>query len=182
MAHADTDEIVLVSNATTALNTVLRNFEWREGDVIVLGNIAHYTGVSWRMLTTWSLAASTTYPSAADTARYLADRSEQPRPTIHTIEYSFPFTHAQVVDLFRLELRKVKQLHANTQFTDVPPASPNFVTDATVKKRRCECRREGVHSSHSASGWEEKMQSMATVANWQWKAGRDWQTSWAHVY
>lgn len=32
---AELDEVVLVPNATHALNTVLRNFEWREGDVIV---------------------------------------------------------------------------------------------------------------------------------------------------
>ena len=34
---AETDEVVLVPNATHALNVVLRNFEWREGDVIVGG-------------------------------------------------------------------------------------------------------------------------------------------------
>ncbi|TFK94025.1 PLP-dependent transferase [Polyporus arcularius HHB13444] len=114
--HAETDEIVLVGNATSALNTVLRNFEWREGDVIVL--------------------ASTTYPSAANTSRYLADRSEQPRPTIHTVEYGFPLTHAQVLDGFRSELRTVKQLYANTQFTDVPPSSPSFVADPAAKKNK----------------------------------------------
>ncbi|RPD59984.1 PLP-dependent transferase [Lentinus tigrinus ALCF2SS1-7] len=114
--HADTDEVVLVGNATAALNTVLRNFEWREGDVIVL--------------------ASTTYASAANTTRYLADRSEQPRPTIYTIEYEFPLTHAQVVDLFRSKLREVKQLHSNIQFTDVPPASTGFVDDVTMKKNK----------------------------------------------
>lgn len=32
---AELDEVVFVPNATHALNTVLRNFEWREGDVIV---------------------------------------------------------------------------------------------------------------------------------------------------
>ena len=34
---ADADEVVLVPNATHALNTVMRNFEWREGDVIIGG-------------------------------------------------------------------------------------------------------------------------------------------------
>ena len=34
---ADADEVVLVPNATHALNTVMRNFEWRKGDVIIGG-------------------------------------------------------------------------------------------------------------------------------------------------
>jgi selenocysteine lyase/cysteine desulfurase len=35
MIGADTDECVLVSNATTGINVVLRNFAWEEGDIIV---------------------------------------------------------------------------------------------------------------------------------------------------
>lgn len=31
------DELVLVPDATQGINTVLRNFEWKEGDVIVDG-------------------------------------------------------------------------------------------------------------------------------------------------
>jgi selenocysteine lyase/cysteine desulfurase len=31
----DTDEVVMVPNATHGVNTVLRNFEWKAGDVIV---------------------------------------------------------------------------------------------------------------------------------------------------
>ena len=34
---AETDEVVLVPNASHAYNVVLRNFEWREGDVIITG-------------------------------------------------------------------------------------------------------------------------------------------------
>ena len=33
--HADVDECVMVSNATSGVNTVLRNMEWKPGDVIV---------------------------------------------------------------------------------------------------------------------------------------------------
>ena len=35
---AGADEVVLVPNATHALNTVLRNFEWREGDLLIGGD------------------------------------------------------------------------------------------------------------------------------------------------
>jgi len=34
---ADVDECVLVPNATLGINTVLRNLEWKKGDVIIKG-------------------------------------------------------------------------------------------------------------------------------------------------
>ncbi len=37
LVGAEDDEIVFVPNASTGINTVLRNFEWREGDVIIGG-------------------------------------------------------------------------------------------------------------------------------------------------
>lgn len=35
LVGAETDECVMVTNATHGVNTVLRNLEWKEGDVIV---------------------------------------------------------------------------------------------------------------------------------------------------
>ncbi|KAH9902928.1 PLP-dependent transferase [Cubamyces lactineus] len=108
--EVETDEVVLVPNATHALNTVLRNFEWREGDVLI--------------------GATTTYDAVSNTIRYLADRSEQPRPEAVTIAYNFPLTHAQIVNIFRATLREIKQQHSGTSFTDVPPLSPGYVAPA----------------------------------------------------
>ncbi|RPD59986.1 PLP-dependent transferase [Lentinus tigrinus ALCF2SS1-7] len=113
---AETDEVVLVPNATHALNIVLRNFEWREGDLLI--------------------GASTTYGAVGNTIRYLADRSEQPRPAMVNIEYNFPLTHAQIIDLFRAKIREVKHTYANVQFTDVPPLSAGFDKNAVDKKNK----------------------------------------------
>ncbi|KAI0775301.1 PLP-dependent transferase [Trametes elegans] len=112
---ADVDEVVIVPNATHALNTVIRNFEWREGDLLI--------------------GATTTYGAVANTIRYLADRTEQPRPEALAIEYTFPLTHAEIVDVFRARLREFKQAHAQTQFTDVPPLSPGYSADAGAEGR-----------------------------------------------
>ncbi|KAI0649148.1 PLP-dependent transferase [Trametes meyenii] len=110
---AETDEVVLVPNATHALNTVLRNFEWREGDLII--------------------GATTTYGAVANTALYLSDRSEQPRPTVLAVDYTFPLTHAQILERFTARLRQAKQAHAATQFTDVPPLSPGHSKEGRGK-------------------------------------------------
>ncbi|KAI0784243.1 PLP-dependent transferase [Abortiporus biennis] len=101
---ADIDEVALVPNATHGVNTVLRNFEWREGDVII--------------------QASTTYGAVARTSQYLADRSEQPRPDIKTIPYTFPLTHTEIIDSFKATIREVKQSYPNSEFTDIPGKSP----------------------------------------------------------
>ncbi|RDX57398.1 PLP-dependent transferase [Lentinus brumalis] len=113
---ADTGEVVLVPNATHALNTILRNFEWREGDLII--------------------GATTTYGAVSNTIRYLTDRSEQPRPKMLTIVYNFPLTHAEVLELFRAKIREAKQQYADTQFTDVPPLSEGYDRDPAEKKNK----------------------------------------------
>ncbi|TFK94027.1 PLP-dependent transferase [Polyporus arcularius HHB13444] len=113
---ANTDEVVLVPNATHALNVVLRNFEWREGDIII--------------------GASTTYGAVSNTIRYLADRSEQPRPIMLEVEYNFPLTHAQIIDLFHSKIREAKQQYPNTQFTDVPPLSVGSDLNDEQKKNK----------------------------------------------
>ncbi|EIW53854.1 PLP-dependent transferase [Trametes versicolor FP-101664 SS1] len=100
LVGADRDEIVFAPNATLALNTVLRNFEWRQGDLIV--------------------GATTLYGGVANTIRYLADRSEHPHPELCLIEYTFPLTHAEIIALFRSKLREFKAQHtaSGTRFTD----------------------------------------------------------------
>ncbi|TBU55573.1 PLP-dependent transferase [Dichomitus squalens] len=116
LVGAEADEIVLVPNATHALNVVLRNFEWRDGDVLI--------------------GASTTYGAVANTIKYLADRSEGPRPDAASVEYNFPLTHTQIVDIFRAKIREVKQQYPESRFTDIPALSPGFTEDPAGKKNK----------------------------------------------
>ncbi|PCH42561.1 PLP-dependent transferase [Wolfiporia cocos MD-104 SS10] len=112
---ADHDEVVLVPNATHAINTVLRNFEWQEGDVL--------------------MGASTTYGAVSRTIQYISDRSEPPRPTAHTVTYTFPMTHVEIVEAFRTRIKEIKSLYPNTEFSDVPPDSVPSGT-YTAKKNK----------------------------------------------
>ncbi|EPS93523.1 hypothetical protein FOMPIDRAFT_1170445 [Fomitopsis schrenkii] len=95
------DELVLVPDATQGINTVLRNFEWKEGDVIV--------------------DATTTYHAISRTIRYLSDRSEPPRPTPASIVLTFPTTQAQILDSFRAKIREIKRANLNVDYSDTPP-------------------------------------------------------------
>ncbi|KAK7691099.1 hypothetical protein QCA50_006202 [Cerrena zonata] len=97
---AQDDEIVFVPNTTHGVNTVLRNFEWREGDIII--------------------GASTTYGAVARTIQYLSDRTEEPKPSVYNVLYTFPLKHSEIVELFRARIREIKQQHTSSNFVDVP--------------------------------------------------------------
>ncbi|KAI0926138.1 hypothetical protein AcW1_008381 [Taiwanofungus camphoratus] len=109
------DEVVLLPNATHGINTVLRNIEWKEGDVL--------------------MGASTTYGAISKTIEYLSDRSEQPRPTSHAVLYTFPMTHAEILDRFRARIREIKQLHPDTDFSDAPSDSLPYVHGREKKNK-----------------------------------------------
>ncbi|KAG6876499.1 hypothetical protein C0992_012766 [Termitomyces sp. T32_za158] len=76
---ADVDEVVLVANASMGVNTVLRNFEWENGDTIV--------------------ECSTTYKSVDKTIRYLGD--VKPHPTVRQFDLQFPTTHKDIIANFK---------------------------------------------------------------------------------
>ncbi|KAI0710254.1 PLP-dependent transferase [Earliella scabrosa] len=144
---AKTDEVVLVPNASHAYNVVLRNFEWREGDVII--------------------TASTTYDCMAQTARYLASRSEPPRPSLFNIDYKFPLTHAQILDIFRSKLRECKEMHAGTQFTDVPQLSPGYTEDVSAKKNKIIVVIDGITANPGAlMPWQEMVRIAREEGVW----------------
>lgn len=91
MIGADTDECVLVSNATTGINVVLRNFRWEKEDIIVTLN--------------------TTYRSVERTTQYLSDIA--PHPTVYNFTVNFPTTPAAIIVSFREFLRALPRIRGN---------------------------------------------------------------------
>ena len=43
---AEIDEVVLVPNTTHGINTILRNFEWKEGDILLCSTKMFSTFIS----------------------------------------------------------------------------------------------------------------------------------------
>ncbi|KAL6300843.1 pyridoxal phosphate-dependent transferase [Sparassis latifolia] len=82
----DTDEIVLVPNVATGINTVLRNFEWSEGDVL--------------------LTTTTTFDSVSRAVKDISQRT--PCPTVSTFLLLLPDSHANIVSKFREHMRALK--------------------------------------------------------------------------
>ncbi|EAU87175.1 lolT-1 [Coprinopsis cinerea okayama7 len=83
MIGAQTDEVVLVMNATLAINTVLRNFNWNEGDLI--------------------LTCSTSYMAVSSTVQCLA--ATPPHPRIANLELRFPMSHDEILTKFEAFLK-----------------------------------------------------------------------------
>ncbi|EIW84374.1 PLP-dependent transferase [Coniophora puteana RWD-64-598 SS2] len=113
------DELVLVPNTSHGVATVLRSFEWEEGDVLI--------------------GATTTYGSITQTLKYLSDTP--PHPRVETFALHFPTSHAQILADWRAFLARVTAAHpltanananatanatanANANSTGSPPPTP----------------------------------------------------------
>lgn len=167
LVGADRDEIVFAPNATLALNTVLRNFEWRQGDIIVGGTCGYHAALLCHPLT--HPTATTLYGGVANTIRYLADRSEHPHPELCLIEYTFPLTHAEIIALFRSKLREFKEQHtaAGTQFTDVPPLSPGYTEDIGERKNKIVVVLDAITAAPAAlMPWKEMVRVCREEGAW----------------
>ncbi|KAG6335668.1 hypothetical protein ID866_3426 [Astraeus odoratus] len=84
---ADTDECVIVNNTSHGLSTVLRNFSFNKGDVLIGANVS--------------------YGSVSKAIKYLGDTA--PYPTVSTYRLLFPTTPEAIVETFREHIRKVKE-------------------------------------------------------------------------
>ncbi|KDQ15804.1 hypothetical protein BOTBODRAFT_108045 [Botryobasidium botryosum FD-172 SS1] len=87
LINANADECVMVTNTSHGINTVLRNFPWKEGDIII--------------------GFSTTYGAVSRTLKYLSDVA--PNPTLSTIELTFPTSHASILERTRAHIRSLSR-------------------------------------------------------------------------
>lgn len=78
---AATDEVVVLPNATTAINVILRNLSYQDGDVI--------------------LYFSTIYPSCLKTIQSLGETTPV---TSHCIELTYPVEDAAIIEKFRASI------------------------------------------------------------------------------
>ena len=84
--HAPVDEIVFVPNTTVAINTVLRNIRFEEGDVI--------------------LYCTTIYGACEKTIKYVCETTPA---TSVKVEYTYPLSDEELVKVFRDTIRHVRQ-------------------------------------------------------------------------
>ncbi|KAI0777109.1 pyridoxal phosphate-dependent transferase [Irpex lacteus] len=100
LVGAELDEIVFAPNTTHGLSTILRNIEWREGDIL--------------------LGTTTTYGPIERTMQYLGDRTEQPRPDVYAVVLQFPMSNAEIIDVYRAKIRELKHKYSGRQYNILP--------------------------------------------------------------
>ncbi|CAK5280419.1 unnamed protein product [Mycena citricolor] len=89
---AQTDECVMVANASAGVSTVLRNIEWAKGDVIV--------------------TFRSTYGAVERAVQYICD--SPPHPTVTVVPLVFPTTPEAVVAQFRAHLKAIPRVPGQT--------------------------------------------------------------------
>jgi len=126
LVNVHADELVLVSNATTGVNVVLRNLDWSAGDQLI--------------------AFSTSYAAVSSTVHYLADVPPHPRASF--VPLAFPCSPASIVDAFRAHLRLPEnQAAPNSRRVAVIDSIVSNPGIALPWKELVEvCREEGVLS------------------------------------
>ncbi|KAJ8588457.1 PLP-dependent transferase [Rhizopogon salebrosus TDB-379] len=92
---AETDECVLVNNTSHGITTILRNFEWHAGDIII--------------------GATTSYGAVSRAIRYLGDIP--PHPQVSTFNLQFPTSHAEILDNWRTHIHLVTSKGSDLQQT-----------------------------------------------------------------
>ncbi|KAF8647322.1 hypothetical protein AX16_006784 [Volvariella volvacea WC 439] len=83
--HVDTEECVMVPNVSYGINTILRNFEWSENDILI--------------------STATAYDSIRLAISYITDRPPYPRHSEFSV--SFPTSHKAIISQFSEHVRKV---------------------------------------------------------------------------
>lgn len=106
--HAHTDEIVLLPNVAHGINTILRNIDWRKGDVLVTNN--------------------TVYDAVEHAVNYVSNSlDEQRRPQVSHFEITFPTSHAEILRNFKEHLARVSASIAERRSSDESDTPPKVV-------------------------------------------------------
>ncbi|KAF8655724.1 hypothetical protein AX16_002961 [Volvariella volvacea WC 439] len=87
LVNAHVDECVIVPNVAYGVNTILRNFEWNEGDIIITTNTA--------------------YEAIQHAISYIANR--HPHPTTPVFAIQFPTSHANILSSFTAHVKSLVQ-------------------------------------------------------------------------
>ena len=101
---AQTDECVMVNNASLGLATILRNLIFNEGDILV-GGVATNLTLFWVLFV---CSATTTYGSVYKSLKCLAD--VPPYPSLSTLNIQFPTKRDKIIQDFEKHIKEVTEV------------------------------------------------------------------------
>ncbi|KAJ1307787.1 hypothetical protein OPQ81_001873 [Rhizoctonia solani] len=92
LLNCDTDECVITNNTTHGVHTILNNFHWKKGDIII--------------------SFSTTYGAVSNICEFFSDKP--PNPEHVTVLLTFPVSHKDILDKFRQKLKEISRHDGQT--------------------------------------------------------------------
>ncbi|KAG8727152.1 hypothetical protein FRC12_022766 [Ceratobasidium sp. 428] len=92
LMNCELDECAVTNNTTHGVHTILNNFHWKSGDMLV--------------------GFSTTYGAVYNIIEYISDTP--PNPTHINIPLVFPMSHAAIVDKLRQQLKDIARHEGQT--------------------------------------------------------------------
>ncbi|TFL02279.1 PLP-dependent transferase [Pterulicium gracile] len=134
---AEADECVLVTNATMAVTTIMKNFMWHAEDVII--------------------TLGTSYTSINTTAQSLHDI--HPHPSHRVFQLNFPTTHAEIITSFRTFIQSLAKTTPDSD-QDVK-SGPTTGTGKIVAIIDSICSLPGV-----LLPWQEMVKTCAEYGVW----------------
>lgn len=142
---AKLDEVVLVSNASVGINTILRNFHWEEGDIIFAcaypRNLTRY-GNNHEIYV--YVAVTTTYGSVSRTVDNLSH--VPPHPTLSVVTLNFPTTHAEIIKVFKEHIQANPAKVNKKRVAVIDSIASNPGVTLPWKEMVAICKDEGIWS------------------------------------
>ncbi|CAE6475772.1 unnamed protein product [Rhizoctonia solani] len=122
--NCDVDECVITNNTTHGVHTILNNFHWKKGDVL--------------------LSFSTTYGAVLKICEFFADTP--PNPEHITIPLTFPVSHKNILDEFRQKLKEIPRHDGQTVVAVIDALVSNPGVLLPWEQLTRICKEEGVYS------------------------------------
>ncbi|CAE6518061.1 unnamed protein product [Rhizoctonia solani] len=124
LMNCNVDECVITNNTTHGVHTIINNFDWKEGDVIV--------------------SFSTTYGAVSKICQYISEKS--PNPEHISIQLAFPVSHKVILDEFRQKLRDIPRRDGQTIVAIIDALASNPGVLLPWEGLTNICKEEGVYS------------------------------------
>ncbi|CCO29651.1 putative aminotransferase C660.12c [Rhizoctonia solani AG-1 IB] len=124
LLNCDVDECFVTNNTTHGTHTILNNFHWKKGDVLV--------------------SFSTTYGAVSNICDFISDTP--PNPEHMTVELAFPVSHKIILDKFRQKLKGIPRQDGQTIVAVIDALASNPGVLLPWEELTKICKEEGVYS------------------------------------
>ncbi|CAE7095508.1 unnamed protein product [Rhizoctonia solani] len=124
LLNCNVDECVISNNTTHGLHTIINNFNWKEGDILV--------------------SFSVTYGAVSKICHYISDKP--PNPQHISIQLTFPVSHKVIIEEFRQKLRDIPRKDGQTIVAVIDALASNPGVQLPWEEMTKICKEEGIYS------------------------------------